>query len=39
MMMKLMQVALLFAGGLSIAGCQLDGAKTAAPIKKPVRAR
>ena len=29
MMMKLMQVAFLFAGGLSIAGCQMDGAKTA----------
>lgn len=35
MMMKLMQVAFLFAGGLSIAGCQMDGAKTAAPVKKP----
>jgi hypothetical protein len=35
MMMKLAQVALLFAGGLSIAGCQMDGAKTAAPVKKP----
>jgi hypothetical protein len=35
MMMKLVQVTLLFAGGLSIAGCQLDGAKTSAPAKKP----
>ena len=34
MMMKLTQVALLVAGGLAIAGCQLDHAKTAAPAKK-----
>lgn len=34
-MMKLARVALLFASGLSIAGCQLDGAKTAAPAKRP----
>ncbi|MBS0548326.1 MAG: hypothetical protein JSR24_11290 [Proteobacteria bacterium] len=34
MMMKLTQVALLVAGGLAIAGCQLDKAKTAAPVKK-----
>ncbi len=33
--MKLTQVALLIAGGLAIAGCQMDGAKTAAPVKKP----
>jgi hypothetical protein len=38
MMMKFTQVALLLAGGLSVAGCQLDGAKTAAPIKKPAAA-
>ena len=34
-MIKLARVALLFAGGLSIAGCQMDGAKTSAPVKKP----
>lgn len=34
-MMKLTQVALLFAGGLAIAGCQMEGAKTSAPAKKP----
>jgi hypothetical protein len=38
MMMKFAQVALLLAGGLSIAGCQMDGAKTAAPVKKPAAA-
>ena len=37
-MMKLMQVALLLAAGLSVAGCQMDGAKTAAPVKKPAAA-
>jgi hypothetical protein len=35
MMMKVTQVALLIAGGLAIAGCQLGGVKTAAPVKKP----
>jgi hypothetical protein len=35
MLMKVTQVALLVAGGLAIAGCQFDGAKTAAPVKKP----
>jgi hypothetical protein len=35
MIMKLTQVALFVVGGLAIAGCQLDGAKTAAPVKKP----
>jgi hypothetical protein len=34
MMMKVTQVALLVAGGLAIAGCQMDGAKTAAPVKR-----
>ena len=38
MTMKLMQVALLFAGGLAVAGCQMEGAKTAAPAKKPAAA-
>ncbi len=36
--MKLKQVALLLVGGLAIGGCQLDGAKTAAPVKKPAAA-
>jgi hypothetical protein len=35
MIKKLTQVALLMTGGLAIAGCQMDGAKTAAPVKKP----
>ncbi len=34
MMMKVTQVALLIAGGLAIAGCQLGTPKTAAPVKK-----
>jgi hypothetical protein len=38
MTMKLMQVALLVAGGLAVAGCQMEGAKTAAPAKKPAAA-
>lgn len=38
MIMKFAQVALLFAGGLAIAGCQMYGAKTAAPVKKPAAA-
>ena len=38
MMMKFTQVALLLAGGLSIAGCQMEGARTAAPVKKPAAA-
>ena len=33
-MMKVTQVALLIAGGLAIAGCQMDTAKTAVPVKK-----
>ena len=38
MTMKLMRVALFFAGALAIAGCQMDGAKTVAPSKKPAAA-
>lgn len=34
MLMKVTQAALLVAGGLALAGCQLEGAKTAAPVKK-----
>ena len=38
MIMKFAQVAFVLAGGLAIAGCQMDGAKTAAPVKKPAAA-
>ena len=34
-MKKLMQVAILIAGGLAIGACTLDGPKAAAPAKKP----
>src|SRR4051812_25694959 len=34
MIMKLMQAAVLVAGGLALGGCPMDGAKTAAPVKK-----
>jgi hypothetical protein len=34
MIMKLMQAAVLVAGGLALGGCPMDGAKTAAPAKK-----
>lgn len=36
--MKLVQVALVVAGGLAIAGCQLDGAKTRVPAKRAAAA-
>ena len=32
---KLMRAAILVAGGLAMSACTLDGAKTAAPVKKP----
>ena len=35
MLSKLMQVAVLVAGGLALGGCPLGGARTAAPAKKP----
>ena len=35
MFSKLMQVAVLVAGGLALGGCPLGGPKTAAPVKKP----
>jgi hypothetical protein len=35
MFMKLMQVAVLVAGGLALGGCPLEGSRTAAPAKKP----
>ncbi len=35
MFSKLMQVAVLVAGGLALGGCPLGGARTAAPAKKP----
>ncbi len=35
MMKMLMRVAILFAGSLAMGACTLDGAKTAAPVKKP----
>lgn len=38
MMTKLMQAAILVAGGLAMGACTLDGAKTAAPVKKPAAA-
>ena len=34
MIMKLMQAAVLVAGGLALGGCPLEGAKTATPAKK-----
>ena len=34
MIMKLMQAAVLVASGLALGGCPLEGAKTAAPVKK-----
>jgi hypothetical protein len=35
MFSKLMQAAVLVAGGLALGGCPLEGSKTAAPVKKP----
>jgi hypothetical protein len=34
MIMKLMQAAVLVASGLALGGCPMEGAKTAAPVKK-----
>jgi hypothetical protein len=35
MFKKLLQVAVLVAGGLALGGCPMEGNKTAAPVKKP----
>lgn len=35
MIMKLMQAAVLVAGGLALGGCPMEGSRTAAPVKKP----
>jgi hypothetical protein len=35
MFRKLVQVAVLVAGGLALGGCPFEGSRTAAPVKKP----